>query len=267
MKVLLIRHAESANNRSMQSSGSSAPSAEQARRAAGGRVADPGITELGHQQAAALGRWLGSEEPRPSRLFSSLMTRAIETSRPVAEALDLPIEGRDDLYECVGPYEGSYGNATLHPGSPREQLQALTPRLQLPDSVTDEGWWRGPIEDAAGAMRRALRIADWLAGLEEECVAIVCHAAISSMILSALIDPDRLRAVSEQEDPGAHDLPVWFPLDNTSISCVELNPGEQTFVDWVNRIDHLREVADHQPSKVNFPFPPSRARAHDNLMR
>ena len=39
------------------------------------------------------------------------------------------------------------------------------------------------------------------------------------------------------------------------------NPGEQTFVDWVNRIDHLREVADHQPSKVNFPFPPSRARA------
>lgn len=45
---------------------------------------DPGLTELGLQQAMATARWLGSGE-RPVAVWSSPMRRALETASPITE--------------------------------------------------------------------------------------------------------------------------------------------------------------------------------------
>jgi len=76
---------------------------------------DEGLTELGHQQAAALARWLVKEIPQIDVLYASDMRRAKETVAPVAEAYGLPIQFDDRLREI--------GNNRLdHTAWPNDQL-------------------------------------------------------------------------------------------------------------------------------------------------
>lgn len=252
MKVLIIRHAQSSNNKAFELG---LPDAH--------RAPDPLITELGERQAQALADWSMWQTLRPGRLFCSLMSRTIQTALPLADRLDLPLEARADLFECAGPYVGTYADQQHHPGTPSSRLAALGQRVVLPDTATEDGWWHGPVEAATDSMRRAIALVEWLGTLEEECVALVCHGAIGSMLLSALIDPERTAQVAATPGAGAEDLPQWFTLDNTSVSLLELRPGGQTVVGWINRIDHLATMTDHEPSRTTNPFPPAAVAAND----
>ena len=53
-----------------------------------GAPADPGLSELGHQQAERAADWL-ADEPAVHALYVSPMHRARETAAPIAERLDL----------------------------------------------------------------------------------------------------------------------------------------------------------------------------------
>lgn len=75
---------------------------------------DPGLTALGHTQARLVAARLADpgDEPAPGpvdRLFASPAVRAAETAAPIAEALVLPLETRDWLWELRNPesWEGS----------------------------------------------------------------------------------------------------------------------------------------------------------------
>ncbi len=244
MKLLIIRHGQSTNNQLLDSPAES-----------GHRLPDPGLTELGWAQARALGRWMKQTGARPDRVFTSLMKRTIQTATPLAEELDLSLEARTDLFECGGPYLGDYLDRQPAPGTARSELQAITDRVVLPPESTEQGWWTGPVESASAALARALAIADWLRGLDAQQVALVIHGAIGSMLISALTQPQMVAAQAAKDEISALDMPVWSRLDNTSVSALEITEVT-TYVDWVNRIDHLASL-EHKISQANNPFPPA----------
>lgn len=207
MHLLLIRHGQSENN---------AFAAQSVETYQQGRKPDPELTELGRRQAQALGKWIGSVSPRPTKLYASPMMRTIQTADPVAEALDLPIIINDLIFERPGPVQIVDGVETGHPGSPRSALSAITDRAVFPESITEEGWREARIETAAEAADRAGRIAKWIRDThnDDECIAIVAHGAIGSMML-------------------LHQ--------NTATSMIELHPDGYE-VHWINRVDHLIEA-------------------------
>ncbi|MGJ6981093.1 histidine phosphatase family protein [Aestuariimicrobium soli] len=245
MQLLIIRHGQSANNVAMEG-----PLGE------AGRVPDPTLTDLGRAQAEAVGAWIAERGPRPQRLFTSLMRRTIETAAPLARRLDLPVEPHPRLFETGGMFEGAYVDRVPGTGSPASVLRSLAHSVVLPEGVDETGWYRAEVESAQQVARRALELADWLHTLDQECVALVIHGAIGSVLMSALLDPASVARLADDPAADTHHLPVWFKLDNSSVSLLELRPDRQVEVDWINRIDHLTEI-DHQVSRTNHRFPPA----------
>ena len=75
---------------------------------------DPGLTELGQAQARAVAVRLAdhTDEPAPGpvdRLLASPAVRAMETAEPISEALGLPVEVHECLWELKNPpdWEGA----------------------------------------------------------------------------------------------------------------------------------------------------------------
>ena len=128
MDIIFIRHAESTNNKTWAE-----------KRDETLRVPDPGLTGLGRTQARTLAGWFPGFTPRPTHVFSSPFIRALETAAPVAESLGVDVMVRADLMERSGPFTGPIMDHRHHPGSPRSVLQKVSPRILLPDNVT-EGW-------------------------------------------------------------------------------------------------------------------------------
>lgn len=92
MELWLIRHGQSANNALEQQAGD--PS---------GRLPDPPLTALGHEQARRLAGWAAQGDGGPvTHLYSSLTTRAVQTAAPLAGVLGLPVRGLAAAYECGG---------------------------------------------------------------------------------------------------------------------------------------------------------------------
>ena len=113
MDVLLIRHAESANN---------ALWARDRDAFTTGRTHDPPLTELGFEQADVLARHLAERGARIDRLVASPMLRAIQTARPVAAALGVPLEVWVEVHERGGIYVGDPATGegfVAHPGLSR----------------------------------------------------------------------------------------------------------------------------------------------------
>ncbi|MFC4425903.1 histidine phosphatase family protein [Deinococcus navajonensis] len=86
MKLLLIRHGQSENN-AIEHHG------DYGQR----RQPDPPLTALGRQRA----QHLAASFPRRadlSRLYTSLMTQAVQTAAPLARALRVPLHGLAQAY-------------------------------------------------------------------------------------------------------------------------------------------------------------------------
>ncbi len=82
MRLLMIRHGQTPSNLTFSLDT---------------LVPGPGLTELGHSQAAALPKALGGEDI--DALYASVQTRAQLTAAPLAAYLGLPVRVRDGLRE------------------------------------------------------------------------------------------------------------------------------------------------------------------------
>jgi broad specificity phosphatase PhoE len=60
---------------------------------------DEGLTERGHEQAAALARWLPVQVPEIDALYASTMRRALETAEHLSQAYRCPVQADDRLRE------------------------------------------------------------------------------------------------------------------------------------------------------------------------
>ncbi len=224
MRFVLIRHGQSTNNALWAETGDDI-----------GREVDTRLTALGEAQAAALAAYATSPGLPwgMTHLYASPMVRAVQTAAPLADALDLPLTLSQDLFEVGGPYDrlDGTGEQTAHPGSGSGVIAALSDRVNLPDWLTEDGWWTGEVErEREVYVARADRLIGALRDTHDpdDVVGLVSHGWFGNVLLGRLL--------------GIEDIKGHFELANTSISLLEDadegEPWELTAV-RVNWLPHL----------------------------
>ncbi len=235
MQFYYIRHAQSVNNQLFAEHPTE-----------GERRSDPELTDVGWQQARALASFLRGDDPRAAadsqaydpqnvqgfgitHLYSSLMVRAVQTGSVVAEALELPLRAWPEIHESGGIYEEDEDTGELVglAGKGRSYFQTRFPRLQLPESLDDTGWWNRPYETEDERRPRARRCYEALLdrhGGTEDRVAIISHGGFYNHLLRVVLDLP--------EDPN-----FWFLMNNAAIT--RINFGESVDLIYTNRVDHL----------------------------
>lgn len=241
MEVYIIRHGQSVNNALMEDQHL--------------RVADPDLTPLGVQQAERVAKFL-AEAPdleqmvrhsidsderkaatRPqeiTHLYCSPMRRALQTAQPIARALGLRVNVWVDIHEHGGIFLEEDGVVTGLGGMTRSQIAEEFPDYELPETITDAGWWGSAsgMEDISGVYARAARVAlDLRARAQSpktrgDKVALVAHGMFIDALLKAFLN----------------NLPSnrYFHWHyNTAVSRVDLIEDGVVLVRYVNRVDHL----------------------------
>ena len=207
MELFLIRHAQSANNAKPESQ----------------RVPDPGITEVGRQQAARLADWV--RELELTMLITSPFLRTLQTTQHIHEATGLTPLVRSEWHEHGGCYTGFRpGELRGQPGMNRSEIETRFKGYQVHDAIDHQGWWRSQdwetVDQARVRAARVLQQTQEEFADSDERVAIVTHA-----------DFKRFFVESFHED--------WVDVPaNTSVSSLEISPDGARLVQ-LNRVDHL----------------------------
>lgn len=231
MELYLIRHAQSQNNLAYSQNSNE-------------RVADPALTPVGGRQAALLASYLAERVDPLSRdaranysnqfgyqfthLITSPMRRALETTQPLASALQVPGEVWPDIHETGGVYLDTEAGRVGQPGMTRQEMLETIPDINLPPEVTDRGWWTRDWEARGERLARAFRVAARLWGLaaEDARVAMVTHGGFSDLLLKVLFRlPD--------------EVPTDYFHYNTGISRLDLGADGRVRVMYLNRLPHL----------------------------
>ncbi len=174
MELILIRHAQSENNA----------------RPEWLRTEDPGLTELGYQQAERLLAYrldlFGAQ-----LMITSPFRRALETARVLAGSGRIPVWVWRDVHEQGGCYSGYLPEQRVgRPGLTRHQIEQDYPSFVIDDSIDTEGWWGArPYETWQEAGLRARRVIDRLIGELTpfyQSVAVVTHADFMRLLLLSL---------------------------------------------------------------------------------
>ncbi len=232
MKLLLIRHGQSANN---ALAGNHLPVDSQ--------FPDPELTELGQRQAGLLAKAFHDELlPHPSVLLCSPMTRAVQTCAPLADELDLPIQLETQAHEVGGIFQGVQRTPGAYLGASRGELAGISDRLVFNDDIRDEGWYRmgSQVETPSEGQGRGKRLYRSILeryGNTDGIVALVCHEWISNYLIRAslgLTDPEG------EPDP-------WFSIANTGTTFIQTGlplpgpyeGGGTAMIWWIGRFDHL----------------------------
>lgn len=208
MRFVVIRHGQSGNNLLWEQTGSEA-----------GRHPDTPLTETGHEQAKLLAESIERLLPwRIDTIYTSLMARAVQTAAPIAEALDLPLIGRTDLFEVGGPFDLDEDEQRIpHPGATADELFELCDRLALPPAASSRGWWTGPVENETdGPTDRARNLVADIRGRNDEdaTVALVSHGYFSQFLFREFL--------------GIREMPGWVEIHNTSLTVYEDSPEFQS---------------------------------------
>lgn len=244
MQLYFIRHAQSENNAILERNGYISEE---------GRVADPQLTEMGHEQAKLLAEFLTQGDPQAefhgmdmqnrrgfglTHLYCSLMERSVQTGAVIAERLGLPLVALTDLHELGGIYleelrEGELHEQILH-GHTAEYFRTHYPMLQF-DDFPEEGWWLGGKEPRELWLPRAERLLNWLLerhGQTDDHVALVTHAGIFSRIARRMLNC----SFSSMEEGALFHSEILF--NNCAISRFDLIDGRLFFV-YHNRAEFL----------------------------
>lgn len=207
MELYLIRHAQSQNNAKPEED----------------RVEDPSLTELGHEQAACLGKWIPAL--KLTKLITSPFLRTLQTAEQIHKATNLAPEVQTDLHELGGCYRGHIpGSITGRPGMSRTEIERQFPAFRVSAEIDGGGWWQSkPYETHELARQRAKtlleRTRDAYAHTEER-IAYVMHADIKLIFLEQF-----------------HGEPLDCPY-NVSVSKIQITPQACQLQDF-NRVQHL----------------------------
>jgi broad specificity phosphatase PhoE len=235
MELYLIRHAQSTNN----------ALADQR-----DRVFDPPLTDLAKQQIQLVAQHLTegvnptsvrgeSDEDTESynrrgygltRLYCSAMWRALQTAEPIGRALGVIPEIWIDIHEQGGIFLDHHdeGGPLGYPGKTRSEILERFPHYQLPDEVTETGWWTKGYEDWPECHGRAIKVAWQLrkwAGSDER-IGLVTHGGFMDALLKALLN----------QLPGPR---FFYHHNNTAITRLDFYEDGQLGLRYLNRVDHL----------------------------
>lgn len=243
MELYLIRHGQSVNN--------ALPDGEP-------RIQDSPLNELGQAQAARVAAYLAdgrNRDPRYSpatgyseretmstfgitHLYTSPMRRALQTTLPIAQALNLPPEVWIDIHEHGGIYQARPDGITAFPGLSSTQIREQFSNYVLPAGVTEAGWWDvnkgaeeyytalGRAVKVAGELRRRARELADTPDSPPERIALVSHGTFIDALIKALLNllPNRQ---------------MYFLMYNTGITRIDFVDHDRLVLRYVNRTMHL----------------------------
>ncbi len=159
-------------------------------------IADPKLTPLGHAQAEDAARQLTHQELR--RIVVSPYTRALQTARPIAAALGLPV--------VIDPIVRERFAYACDIGSPRHDLERDWPEHDF--SGVETNWWPAREETESSIVDRAARFRTALAGQSDWAhTLVVSHwGFILSMTGHSVANGQWLRC--DPREPAPEHL-VW----------------------------------------------------------
>lgn len=256
MQLYIIRHAQSENNALWARTGSS-----------DGRLSDPDLTEIGHEQARAVAKFLASSvlDEKPDRwdshnltgfnlthLYCSYMLRAVKTGTYISKAVGLPLVAWQIIHEWGGIYDRETKTNEEVPlaGLGKAYFTQNFPDFVLEETLEEEGWWNfRPYELPADTLKRGAIFLNELLERhsEDDRVGIVTHGGFADSMFKVLIghwpvyshfdesfDADTIP--TELLTNAPHEM--WFRLNNVSISRIDIFKERYVVVYW-NRVDFL----------------------------
>jgi broad specificity phosphatase PhoE len=178
---------------------------------------DVALTDIGYQQAKALARYLVKHE-RIDKIFTSDLSRAVNTARPTAEALGLTIQQLPELRELgMGIWEGM-----LLTDVRRDYAELLAMRAKDASVPCPGG------ESYKDMFERVKRAIDLILLDEADTAMIVTHGGA-------------FRCIDCLADGGSFaDAQNHKNVDNASISVFEIENGRLTRTLY-NFTDHLKD--------------------------
>ncbi|MGB1287943.1 MAG: histidine phosphatase family protein [Aggregatilineales bacterium] len=238
MRLYLIRHGQSENNILTHDTINL-------------RKADPNLTDIGQQQAAAVADYLCTNVEMPpgnfgmqqqpgkgnfgiTHLYTSAMRRTLQTTAPIAKALNMQPQIWTDLHEHGGIWlEDDAGTVTGYGGMTRQQISEEFEGYAIPDNLTDAGWWRAPggRETVDAFLGRAIRVALELQkrSKSDDCIVLVAHAAFLDGLIKALLG-------QIPRHPGE----LFYAHYNTGITRFDFEDGiDRMRLHYLNRVEHL----------------------------
>ena len=169
MKLRIVRHAESTGNAQGRWQGRD----------------DTLLTELGRKQAAKLRERFTSEGYQPSHIYSSPLSRTLETAQIASSAWDIPIVQVDDLMETdIGVFAGKTWQDIEEQMPEVAREFAVSRNLDLVDGA----------ETYTQRSDRAQRVVDLITGehTDDDSVLVFTHGGIISHIFAQLVGTDRM---------------------------------------------------------------------------
>lgn len=232
MRLYLIRHGQSVNNLLWTNNNSEK-----------GRSHDPELTPIGHKQAQCVAEFLRNDlgarlplmgmyqdDARPKILYTSLMTRAVETGHVIAQTLNIPLVALEEAFEAGGLYleDEATGERRAMAGPNREHFIKHFPLLALPDAVGEQGWYNRPAEPMGGLPERSLAVWNELMKRHkdtDDVIALLTHGGFYNHLLKNLM------ALPARDT-------IWFTYNNCAVSRIDVTPRGMSFT-YLNRFDFL----------------------------
>ncbi len=177
--------------------------------------ANPPLAEIGQQQAVRVSDFLQGEQI--DHIIASTMTRAHQTAKPLAGALGMTIELRDDIRE-VDEHSGNYvPSEELEPDGEFLQQWKDDPFFMFADHGGWEPW----------KVRMTGAIDDIVANNGGKRVAVFCHGMVMATVHCLISGSER---------------PFDYLVDYTGIARYKANSaGLRTVVSW-NETQHVRDL-------------------------
>jgi 2,3-bisphosphoglycerate-dependent phosphoglycerate mutase len=236
MKLFIIRHGQSTNN--LLGETATAYDDYMAK-----RDPEPPLTEVGHRQAELLAEHLISnthaerkQEGRTgyglTQIYCSPMWRTLQTALPVSQATGIKPKVWVDIHEQGGIFQGNPRNGEIRsfPGLTRAEILSQFPGYEVPDTITDTGWWTAGHEEMSGCQTRAQQVAEtlrsWAPDMPDERIALISHGTFAETLIRALLGL-----------PADHR--AYFSHYNTAITRIDFLSDGYVIVRYTNRVEHL----------------------------
>jgi broad specificity phosphatase PhoE len=203
MEILLVRHGETQWNRELVFRG----------------IRDIELSERGRQQAELLAKYL--KRFKIDAIFSSPLSRAVQTLRPTAEALGLRVQPEEAINDL---------NFGLWAGLSVDQVKE-----KYPDQF--EKWRLNPLEmdfpEGDKISNAKVRSFNWLkriAGGDYERIALVTHKVILKLLVLSILDAPKR---------------AYWQIQFSTCSVSMLNTKEGRFdICYLNDTHHYDEIGN-----------------------
>lgn len=185
---------------------------------------DPGLTEVGHRQAATVARWLAENRPDVDAIVASPLRRAQETAAPIAAGLGLAVKTDPRFRERMNWADSSI---------------SLDEFLVDWQRATDDRGYEPLVGDSSNAA--AARFVDALVDLEKHqarVVVVVAHGGVTVDVLRTIAGDASVAEANK--DLIADGVP------SCAITQLQVSSGVVTVVDYPST-DHLDDTTPHRP--------------------